>query len=587
MKRSQILVLVPLLCWAVLTVPVATGAESVLGVIPDGALGLAVINRLSETDSKLQKLNDELQLPLPGLTTFLKSRVGVEQGFDASGTVAVALMMDPTVGPFPVAVMFVPVTDYEKFMEDVRTDDAEDGISPMRLAGAAAFAGQKGNYAVITKSNHRELLKRVLSSPSQVPPSLKPWQQWLADSDAAVVVTRPGVQALCLAAQAGLQQVTQRIEQSSTQDVPDIETTVAVLRLYQSIPEFAAKEVMVYGAAIELGADSSLRLTERVRLTPEGEAVAMIRDAKAPQAGLLAGLPAKPMVGVLSGVTTERISKAMMSMSIGVMKAAPGIYGLDDEQIAEMADITAGSMQGVRGMSMMMCEGEPNDPLFGNIVGLATVDDAKAYLDRYKEMLAAMNELTKGVESSVLMRMEFEDVELGGCEGLKVTTQIPGNPLVQNVPDYEKSMKMMFGAEKQISFYLAVADQHTLLLSYVSPELLLESLEVVRGAKPGLANDASIAETVATLPTDAPWGAHISPRGVVNFVKQAVTLSGEGVATLDIPEFPACPPVGVAVTVEPNGMKSETVVPAATMKAIGQYVVQGFARRAAANVEDE
>ena len=245
-----------------------------------------------------------------------------------------------------------------------------------------------------------------------------------------------------------------------------------------------------------------------------------------------------------------------------------------------------GSMEGVRSMSMMMCEGQPNDPLFGNIVGVMAMDDAKAYLGRYKEMLTAMNQMAEDVESSVLMRMTFEDTELGGCEGLKVITQIPVNPLVQNVSEYEKSMEMMFGPGKQMSFYLAIADEHILVLSYVTPELLLESLEVVRGAKPGLASDASVTQTADMLPSDAPWGVYVSPRGVINFVKQAARLSGAE-ANLEIPEFPATPPVGIAVTVEPDGLLSQTVVPAATVKAMGQYTVQAFAQRAKANVGDE
>jgi hypothetical protein len=314
----------------------------------------------------------------------------------------------------------------------------------------------------------------------------------------------------------------------------------------------------------------------------------MIRNAKAPAAGLLAGLPAKPLVGVLSGVTTEALTKAMLDVSVGVMKAAPSIYGLNDQQLAKMAELSVRSMRGVRGMSMMLCEGEADDPLFGNIVALITVDDAEVYLVQYKELLAAMNQLTKDVEKSILTHMEFQDIELGGRVGLKVTSQIPVNPAMGNVPDYEKIMEKMFGAGKHMTFYLAVADQHTIVLSYVSPELLLESLDVVRGSKMGLASDASLAQTAAMLSTDASWGGYLSPRGVINSVKQAVQVSrADGEPPIQIPKFPATPPLGLAVTVEPDGLRSHSVIPAATLEAIGQYAVQGFARRGGANVEGE
>jgi hypothetical protein len=369
---------------------------------------------------------------------------------------------------------------------------------------------------------------------------------------------------------------------------PDMEAAVAMLGLYQKIPQFVAKEVDAYAAAITIDRQKALHLTERVQLEPEGEFLDLLHEAQAPKAGLLAGLPAKPLVGVFSGVTTEALTKAMLDMSVGVMKAVPSIYGLNDQQLAKMAELSVRSMRGVRGMSMMLCAGEADDPLFGNIVGLITVDDAEAYLAEYKGLLAAMNQLTKDVEKSILTHMEFQDIELGGRVGLKVTAQIPVNPAMGNVPDYEKVMERMFGAGKQMTFYLAGADRHTIVFSYVSPELLLEGLDVVRESKMGLASDASLAQTAAMLSTDAPWGGYLSPRGVVNFVKQAVQGSGDdGEPSVQIPEFPATPPLGLAVTIEPDGLRSHTVIPAATLEAIGQYAVQGFARRGGANVEGE
>lgn len=546
MKRSQTAVLVPLLCWGMCVAPIATGAESVLSVVPDEALGLVVINRLSETDTKLQELTQAIPLPVPGMLAMLKMRLGTDQGLDASGSVALAVLADPAGGPIPLPVLFVPVTDYEKFMEATGTDGAEDGITPMQLAGAETLVGEKGGYAVITKKGHRQLLRTLLESPSRTPQAMAPWEKWLAESDAAMVVTRPGVQALCQAAQFGLQQVTQRLDEMPKEIAPDMEAAVAMLGLYQKVPEFAAKEVEAYAAGITIDPQKALHLTERVRLTPEGTLRDVIRDAKAPQGGLLAGLPARPLVGVFSGVITEALTQAMLEVSVGVMKAAPSIYGLNEQQLAKMAEISAQSMQGMRGMSMMWCEGQPDDPLFGNIVARITVDDANAYLVQYKELLAAMNELTKDVEKSVLTHMEFQDIELGGRMGLKVTSQIPVNPAMGNVPDYKKVMETMFGSGQHVTFYLAVADSHTIVLSYVSPELLLESLDVVNGSEPGIASDPSLAQTAALLSTDASWGGYLSPRGVISFVQQAVQMSrDDGEPPVQIADFPATPAVGI------------------------------------------
>ena len=40
----------------------------------------------------------------------------------------------------------------------------------------------------------------------------------------------------------------------------------------------------------------------------------------------------------------------------------------------------------------------------------------------------------------------------------------------------------------------------------------------------------------------------------------------------NIPEFPACPPIGIAVKAVPNELQTETVVSSAVLEAIGKYV---------------
>ena len=55
------------------------------------------------------------------------------------------------------------------------------------------------------------------------------------------------------------------------------------------------------------------------------------------------------------------VSKAMIDLSIDIMKAAPGLYGLDDQQMVRMAEISTRSIQGVRGMSWMFGPGQPGE----------------------------------------------------------------------------------------------------------------------------------------------------------------------------------------------------------------------------------
>jgi hypothetical protein len=151
----------------------------------------------------------------------------------------------------------------------------------------------------------------------------------------------------------------------------------------------------------------------------------------------------------------------------------------------------------------------------------------------------------------------------------------PSGPVAADVPNYDQLMGSLFGPGGKITFYLARVDEKTIALSYVTDELLLDSIQVLQGARPGLPADALLSETAAALPGGAQWVVYVSPKGTVDFARQLVGLfPSDAGASVEIPEFPATPPVGVAIQVAPGGLRSHTVIPGAAARAMGQYVVR-------------
>lgn len=581
--------LAPALCLTVLTT--AAGESAAAGrvqmPVPQQALGWVVINRLQQTDAKLTEFCRAIELPFPGVLRSLKSRAGLGQGLDASGSAAVALLPGAHEKAFPRAVLLLPVSDYGQFIGQPEIDVTSAGISTMQLAGAEMVVGHDHGYAVVAKKANRQLLEEILNSPTDHGPDLDGWSEWLGESDAAVVVTGRGVKALCQVAQQGLGMVSRGLEakqdqqeQLSEEQARKMDAAIAVFRLYEKIPRLVAQQVGAYAAAVTIDADGSFRLSERIRLKPEGRTLGLLREVKSPKADLLAGLPAQPIVAVMAGVLSEPISEVMIDLSVGIMRAAPGLYGLSDQQMDRMAEISRESMRGMRGMSWMIGPGEPGDSIYGKMMAVITVDDAEAFLAHYKKTLQAMSQLAEEAKGSMFGPMDFQDVALGRRQGLKVSMTFPDNPMLGGGPEYDRMMESLFGPGKKITFYLAPTGKNTVALSYVTDALLRESIEVFDGTRPGLSADAGLAQTARMLPQGAPWVGYLSPKGTVDFVKQLVALAPIGSkAAPAIPDFPATPPVGVAIQVAPEGLHAFAVVPGVTARAIGRYVVQHLVRR--------
>jgi hypothetical protein len=142
-------------------------------------------------------------------------------------------------------------------------------------------------------------------------------------------------------------------------------------------------------------------------------------------------------------------------------------------------------------------------------------------------------------------------------------------------------MKVIMGPEGKVAACLAPGDKHTVVLGYGSKDLLRQTIAAVRQGKPGLVASANVAKTAALLPKAAPFVLYQSPRGLVGLVRQVLPAAmPPGIAfPLAIPDFPATPPIGLAVTAGPGALQTDLAVPPEVLTAVRQYV-QGIIAKA-------
>ena len=68
-------------------------AADVLKYVPDHALAVVAINNIGQTDGKIEKLADQLQLPPLGVLGKAMADMGIENGINDRGCLAMAVIL--------------------------------------------------------------------------------------------------------------------------------------------------------------------------------------------------------------------------------------------------------------------------------------------------------------------------------------------------------------------------------------------------------------------------------------------------------------------------------------------------------------
>ncbi|NQU20235.1 MAG: hypothetical protein HQ567_03060 [Candidatus Nealsonbacteria bacterium] len=573
MTRKCALMLVPLLCAAMLAAGSAPAAEDLLGVMPEKTLGFATINGLAKVDGKLVRLGERMQLPASSPLAKLKETIGIEKGLDEKGRAAIVVMPGEDADSDPIVLLFAPVTNFKQFVGQLEAEDAKDGLVKVDVNGAEFLVGNKGGYAVFAEPKHRDVLVAGLASSNKVAGELATWSQWLASNDATIVITRSGVELLCSKLSEEIKNVQTSFEQMPEEMRGQLGPAVAVFDVYRKMFDMGGREVQAYGAAVQVDGKGNLLLTDRMRFTPNGAAAKAIAGVKPAESNWLAGLPASPFVIAGGGVLPESLMEAMMGFSMEMMKAMPEVYGVSEEQAAELGKLSVEYMKGLRSMSMVMGVGEPGTSLYESMAVIMKVDDAKKFMANYEESIRKISEMTKGDKPSMFSGMKVRKIKFGDADALELSMKFPELPGMENVPDFEKMAEAMFGPGGKLNAYIVPADDHTVVAAYVSKANARKCLKLIQEGKGGLAENKGVARTAALLPKGAQWIGYFSPAGTVQFINNFIpTIIPDGGNAFKLPEFSRTPPIGFAAKVADGEVHGTMAVPAPVIKAVGEYV---------------
>jgi tetratricopeptide (TPR) repeat protein len=570
MTRRFAIAALTVACMLFLAASFAPAGEEILKLVPDGASGFLVINRPAAADAKILALGREMQLPVPSLLAMLKIQFGIPEGLDENGTIAVITLPPDQDGAIPTVIALVPVTDYGKFIQQLKPENAKEDVAKIEIMRTPAWVRNIGGYAALTDIAHKDILEKTLKVSKEAPAGLAPWREWLAANDVAGVILQPGIKRVSARAQEAIRNMKLSLAQAGDQ----AKAAAAAFDIYASIFQAAEKEVSACGFGLQLDQQNTLRITSRSALVSGGQWARLITQKSPAGENLLKGLPDEPFVAAGGGVVSEAMFDGLMKFSFNIMKSMPDLYGLSEEQVNKMSETSSQYFKGIRGASFMLGVSQSTEPIYSKFIGVMRVDNSQAFMANYEKYLQQYGELIKDAHSPILQPMTVEKSEIGGVAGLQITMNVPQPPGGAQMPQQAHMMEILLGPGGKITTWLAPVDEHNIVMGYVSKEHLQQAMVAIKQGKPDLASDAGVLKTAALLPPDAILIGYLSPQGTIDFIKRmsSAIMPPEMKLEAKIPEFPKTPPLGFAVTTAHDELQTCLIVPAEVLLAVPKYI---------------
>jgi len=563
----------------------SNGPAAVVEELPAETLGFAMVRDLSAVDAKIKRLAQIFEMATgvtpPAPLEFIKAATGIGAGLNEQGDAAIALVPGANGASDARPLLLAPVSDYAKFAESVN-GDASGEICRVVIAGEEVLVARRGDYAVLMNVEHRPTLEALLAADSARSDAPQPLAAWLGANDAAVVLTRAGVEALSTLGRESLdEQQTDFEDQLADPEFAEmLDANVKGLEIAKVLLGFANQEVQAAGVAVSIDEATNVRLSKRIAFAAGGE-VAKLDDVKRLAGSPLAGFADEPFVFALGGPMPAQLRDRTADFYRRLIEANPRQYGfekLNEAQWKQVEESWQEAMRGIRSTSTVMRVGADDDARVSNIFSIAQVDDSRAYLTSSRRSFELWNELLAESTSDMAddMKYEFHDGEVAGKPALTMVVDVAAAAADDNVPMIAPMLKSIFGGDGKFHMQIVAAGPKTVISAAASEPRVIAVIDQALGDASGLADSPTVQATTKLFDSAAAWQAVVSPQGAVawvqRFVNQVFLQLGGGPGGLKIPDFPASPPVGLSAGFTDNQLQAEIVWPVATLESLADYI---------------
>lgn len=562
---------------------VAAHGEGIFDHVPADALGVVVVRNLAAADAKIQTLEQVFagvtDAPLPAPLALFKAATGFGEGLDENGDALLALLVGDDERGDPKPMLLIPVSDYARFAAAIGADDSGE-VARVRIAQQEVLAARRGDHALFMNVEHRPTMEAMLAAPpTKALPVFDELAGWLQHADVAGVVLPRYVDIFVKYGP----ESNEEVRSAATLELAELGGGAALVGMNAGFAinarliEFMRTDVQAIAVGAEVDAASSVRLSQRILLKPDGP-LASLEPAARPEGSPLAGVPDLPFVVGGGGPLPKGWADALARFARSVthdLREAYGFDGFEDPQWEQVEESWRLSLQhGYEGFVMLV--GDKGAPLIGNVYNLMQVDDSAAYLESLRRSTEMWNPLTRQSSSDLKLIYELADVEVAGRKGLLVAADVAGAAGDEEYPLMKVMWETALGRGGHYRHFYIPLDEKTVLAVIGDEAQARQGVAWATANERGLADSAHVKATADLLAPAATWTFYLSPPGCVAWYERLYGLltAHFGAPAIKLPTYAAGPPIGVGVTLDRKALQIDAVAPWQALRDMVAFTIE-------------
>ncbi len=543
MKRSFLICLIFLV---LPTSPVLGQTSELLKMVPEDYDGFLLINRLSQTDKAIARLQTKGETFLPQVLPYLKKTLGTTKGLRLDGSFASVAVRGKRSGG---DITILPATDYSLLLKGLKLQGDKGPITKFQtLQNKSFLIARRGSFALMTPASYRAGLEKLLREEKGIASGNKKLHQWFAKNDASFVMsssfldkTSKGFRELLT--------FLKGTKREPDQSPASLDGAIRALKHMEENVTFAA-----FGGRLQTKDHLHMNLWAGFKqdclFAKEGKHLQTFKTEP------FAGLPEGPFV------------LAVSSAFRGDFRAFA--WSVLEEDLLKNRQKTPKQQRAKAKMTLLLeelfrCKAIhaalylPNkeSACKGGLLFSMRVDNATNYLSTFEKNLQHMRKLSQQLPAAD----QFPPLTVR-CQSVEqfFVLEMSAPVEVDLKANKKKAWKYLFGYEGKGPFHITVAalDEHLVLISFTPAKELAPLLQSYRNKTGSLAKQKEVAPAIAKLDPNAHWLGLVSPHRFVEWNNRYLSQFSE---IRQLQELPDSEPASFSIRIAPHGLLADLHMP--------------------------
>ena len=564
----------------------AATVEELYNLVPEKALGLALIPNMAQADADVIRLSQKAQVPIGPPTMTIKALFHIENGLQDDGPAAIVFMPPEKEGQWkPEMVGIVATSDFDALIKPFSPEKESDGIWSITIPGdRKMLAATKEGFAILVGSEKKSLLKACLSgNPAPFLTKAESWSNWIDGNAINLIVNQKGALSTLLEA------IDSAIEKLSnfqapppkTAGSPVMEAPIQIFQAYRDLIAWNLEQVSFTTVGLNIDEDGFLSLAVRAKFVDGSEFDKMADATKPFKGNLLSGLPQEPYIvsgGIIFNKQFMEFFNKLNSFFSKFQLAVPG--GPDEKQLAKFNAANEKAMEHISQVAFSASLLDNDQPLLKRmcVYYLIKVDDAIAFMKDYKEaqevIAKSFNEQTNPDDNNFAHpKLTTRSIKIDNRPSVVISLDMGLSDKVMQDDQLNKEAQEIFkdiwGKDCRVDSYLTELDKHLVAVT-MSKSAVQTLLDVSQKNKPDMTSNPQIEQIADRLPEGSQMVGFLD---LANLTKSVGKIPGPTQMLAKVP-FPECPPIAMAARFDEGQIEKILVISPETIKSSFAFWLQ-------------